>query len=224
MKLYIGNTRYKVYVGTQQKKMLIYTPNPTPVLPSNPVPNDEIWYTTNDDTQLIGAATVGYGANFVSNTYTNGKGVIKFDGDINNIPEEAFSNRNKLYTIALPDSVTAIHGKAFSNCYNLEQIQLGTGLLTMNDDYYGLGGSFTFDDCYSLEKIVSLKPNAPQADAWCFHDFREANSSLVCELCIPSGATGYDAWKYTVVGADNTPISFSSTKTLEASDYLFLNT
>ncbi len=213
----------KVYLGSN----IIFDSNGSDLF-SNPVPNDEIWYTTTDSSRLVGVTSSGYGANLSSNTYTDGKGVMKFDGDINNVPEDAFSSLGKLQTIAFPDNVTAIHGKAFSNCSGLTTIQLGKGLLTMNDNYQGAGGSFTFDDCYNLSKIVSLKPVAANIDNWCFHDFRPVGSTVPCVLAIPSGATGYNNWKYTIYDdtdatADLTFYSFT-TKTLEESDCLFLNT
>ena len=213
--------------GNSGTGSFILGPDASPSLPSNPVPNDEIWYTSKNNVVLV-PETTGYGANLVSHTNTNGKGVMKFDGNVTTIPEVAFANLNGLQTIALPDSITAIQGKAFSNCSNLEQIQLGTGLLTMSDNYGGLGGSFTFDDCYKLEKITSLKSVAATIDNWCFHDFKRS-SDTPCTLAVPSGATGYDAWKYTIdndndATADTTFYSFSNNiKTLEASDYLFLN-
>lgn len=49
------------------------------------IPNNTIYYTTSDET--ICTPYSDFGANIVSNTYSNGQGVITFDGDVTSIGE-----------------------------------------------------------------------------------------------------------------------------------------
>lgn len=121
----------------------IYNPDGTP-MPTN----NEIWYTSTDG-QIIepysgeenNYATPSFGANIMSNTYKNGKGVIKFDGDITKIGEHAFNTQieddeieNKLKSITIPNSITSIGIGAFYNCRHLE----------------GFYGKFASADCRCL--------------------------------------------------------------------------
>lgn len=85
IKAYLGNkelTANNAYMG---EISLIKGSGPTPVGP----PNDEIWYTSSD-----GNIVTPYRANslptIVSNTYSNGKGVIKFASDVTTIGFYAF--------------------------------------------------------------------------------------------------------------------------------------
>ena len=57
--------------------------------PSAQIPNNEIWYTTSDGNYVNfnPSGSDGWGANSTNNTYTDGKGVITFDGDVTAIPD-----------------------------------------------------------------------------------------------------------------------------------------
>ena len=43
------------------------------------IPNNEIWYTSSDGKVVTPNKSDAFGASIISNTYSNGKGVIKFD-------------------------------------------------------------------------------------------------------------------------------------------------
>ena len=66
--------------------------------------NNEIWYTTTNGAVLYFYSNYSYdfGATIVSNTYENGKGVIKFDGDVTNL---YLNGVDGLETITFPASV-----------------------------------------------------------------------------------------------------------------------
>lgn len=105
-------------------------------------PNDEIWYTSTDGNIVTPADDSGFGANIVSNTYSNGKGIIKFDGDITEVGDETskysgpqpFYSCQTLETISLPASVRKIGYAAFGYCFHLTSLILPEAL-----DYLGPG-------------------------------------------------------------------------------------
>ena len=91
-------------------------------------PDDEIWYTTIDET----IATIGppnfignvdaehFNVNVLSNTYENGRGVIKFDGPLTLIQGSIFQNDDegrptgrKITSLVLPETVETIWDAAF---------------------------------------------------------------------------------------------------------------
>ena len=85
-------------------------------------PNDEIWYTSSDGEVVMPDRYAVFGANIVSNTYVNGKGIIKFDGDVASIVDQAFYNCYNLTSITIPNSVTRIKGGAFYYCAALKEV------------------------------------------------------------------------------------------------------
>ena len=84
--------------------------------------NNEIWYTSTDGNIVEPYTTEGWGANIVSNTYTNGQGIIKFDKAVSIIPTHAFRYESRLSTITLPNSVQVIEYRAISFCNKLESV------------------------------------------------------------------------------------------------------
>ena len=87
-----------------------------------------------------------FGADIVSNTYVDGKGVIVFDGDVTDVGENAFAGCSNLASITLPETVTSIGNTAFFHCSNLTDIALQPGIVSI--------GRGAFRDCSSLESIV----------------------------------------------------------------------
>jgi len=101
-------------------------------IPEEAQPNNEIWYTSTDGNIVIPNNTDYFGANIVSNTYMNGKGVICFDSDVTMIGDESihnstyapFSDKSTLLTVQLPETVEKIGFCAFYDCNNLCEIRL----------------------------------------------------------------------------------------------------
>ena len=80
------------------------------------IPNNEIWYTSNDGQVINPHESDVFGANIVSNTYENGRGIIKFDGNVTSVGDYAFACCGGLTSIRLPNTVTEIGYDAFEDC------------------------------------------------------------------------------------------------------------
>ncbi|MBO7261582.1 MAG: leucine-rich repeat domain-containing protein, partial [Alistipes sp.] len=75
----------------------------------------KIWYTTTD------GRTISFNDDdLVSNSYNNGRGVLKFRDRVTSIGYEAFYRCDSLTSITIPNSVTSIEWSAFEGCYSLK--------------------------------------------------------------------------------------------------------
>ena len=95
--------------------------------------NNKIYYTSSDGKIVepyIGTVNgittneiQSFGANIISNTYDSEKEcwVIKFDGGVTSIGEDAFRDCNSLTSVTIPNSVTEIGIGAFFDCTNLRE-------------------------------------------------------------------------------------------------------
>ena len=110
------------------------------------IPNNEIWYTSTDGEVVMPYVTDAFDANIVSNTYKNGKGVIKYDGDVTTIGYEAFRYCSSLTSVTIPDSVTSIGDYAFAKCSNLTSVTIPDGVTTI--------GVCAFRDCQSIVSVT----------------------------------------------------------------------
>ena len=168
--------------------------------------NNEIWYTTSDGNVIETYNSIdNFGANIVSNTYADGKGVIKLDGDAIRLLE-AFEGDATLLTVTLPDSVTTLGGYSFSVCPNLTTINFGNGITTVESnaiyDCPSLSeftGSIVSDDGYCLvvegvlfymlpidESVTSYSiPNGVQSFNFCY----VGSSPNVTEVSLPDSLT-----------------------------------
>ena len=112
------------------------------------IPSNEIWYTTTDDKRIILPSTepTVFGAYFISNTYSDGKGVLTFDGEITKIGNDAFKDIGNLASITIPDSVTSIGGEAFRGCTSLTSITIPNSVTSIGD--------YAFSGCDSLTSVT----------------------------------------------------------------------
>ena len=130
------------------------------------VANNELVYTSSDKKIINPYQTMGFNANIVSNTYSNGRGLIVFDKDITAISEYAFYNCTKLTSIQMPKSITKIREYAFY-CTALSEINIpsntteiasyafySTNLtnLVVPDNVITIG-DYTFYDC-NLKNVI----------------------------------------------------------------------
>ncbi len=119
------------------------------VTPSTSIPNNEIWYTNGSTTEPTTPYNAdAFGANIVSNTFDAEKEcwVIKFDGDVTTIGDEAFYLCSSLTSVTIPDSVTTIGEWAFYLCSSLTSVTIPDGVTTI--------GYAAFWACYSLTSVT----------------------------------------------------------------------
>ena len=120
-----------------------------PVVDENPnipmPPNNEIWYTSSVNDVVIPNDANVFGANIISNTYNNGKGVITFDGEVTTIGSQAFYDHYRLTSVNIPDSVTAIGKRAFMCCTSLTSVTIGDSVTTI--------GNEAFSNCIDMTSV-----------------------------------------------------------------------
>ena len=114
-----------------------------------PQPQNEIWYTSKDgDIVELRKQYISeiFGANIVSNTYQDGKGVIVFDDNVKRIGMMSFTGNCNLTSISIPEGVTDISNRAFSGCTNLTSIIIPNSVVRIGDG--------AFSNCTSLTSII----------------------------------------------------------------------
>ena len=84
----------------------------------------KLFYTSANNEIVNPYSTDVFGANIISNTYNNDKGVISFDGPITSIGDQAFYNCTSLKSVTIPNSVTSIGSSAFSGCSSLTSVTI----------------------------------------------------------------------------------------------------
>ena len=104
-------------------------------------PDNEIWYTTTD------GRTISFNDDdLVSNSYNNGRGVLKFRDSVISIEYAAFEGCSSLTSITIPNSVTSIGWYAFYGCSGLTSITIPNSVTWI--------GWYAFWDCSSLTSIT----------------------------------------------------------------------
>ena len=89
---------------------------------ANAIPNNEIWYTTSDGNPMVYSDLSDYSYKLVSNTYTDGKGVLKFDSDVTMLKYGSLSGSN-VTSLTLPRSLKKVDGTtAFNSLSSLESL------------------------------------------------------------------------------------------------------
>lgn len=201
-----------------------------PRVKSGVQPRNEIWYTSTDGNVVVLYTTAGFGAPFKSNTYENGQGVIKFDGDVTTIIESAFVERLNLASIIIPEGVTTIKSNAFASCTSLASITLPEGLTAIGSNVFNgcsaltsiaipekvtAIGSYAFHGCTSLTTIVCLAKTAPTVPSTVFgsstdyYAGRSTYDSSENALYVPEDATGYNKGYWNSVLCSGSTCGFS---------------
>lgn len=133
--------------------------------------NNIIYYTSSDDKIVSPYNKTVFGANYESNKYQNGQGVITFDGDITSIGPSAFANCDKLTSIIIPDSVIEIGTNAFAYCKKLTSVTISENILTIGKSAFNnftgeliinnkiIEADFNSSDCPSKTWLYQAFPN-----------------------------------------------------------------
>ena len=168
--------------------------------------NNEIWYTTTDGIKITPRYGDRFGANIKSNTYTNGKGVITFAGNVTTIGVDAFDRCSNLTSITIPDSVTEIGDGAFYGCSSLTSIAIPDSVTTIGTSAFACCSSFTtiiipdsvteigwsaFYGCSSLTTIT-IPDSVTKIGECAFEDC----SSLTSVYCKPTTPPSGGSWMF----------------------------
>lgn len=106
------------------------------------IPNNEIWYEANakleytQDRFSPGIYTSAFESAIISHTFSDGKGVIRFNEDVKKIGVGAFADCFELASIYMPNSVEIIEDEAFYMCHTLSRIAFSNSLHTIGDDAF----------------------------------------------------------------------------------------
>ena len=162
------------------------------------IANNEIAYTTTDNSVLTLSSVIAFGSKIVSHTYNNGRGLIVCKSDITTIGDEVFQYCSNLQTIKLPDSVTSIGDDAFYGCTSLKSITIPDSVTSI--------GERAFCNCTSLtsitipDNVTSIGENA----------FREC--SKLTSVTIGNSITEIGMWAF-YEGTSLTSITIPDTVT-----------
>ena len=89
--------------------------------PVEPVPYDELWYTTSDGNIITPYDETAL-PTIVSNTYEDGRGVIRFNIDLTEIGASAFSQRATLTSVEFPNCLEHVGASAFAGCSAISRV------------------------------------------------------------------------------------------------------
>ena len=134
-----------------------------------------IFYTTLDNKAITMRQGAEFGAEVVSNTWSNGKGVIKFKGKVTEIGDESFYNKGTLTSIDLPNTIVKIGKKAFFGCEGITELVIPQSVTDI--------GEQAFDYCTALNKII-LPSNITQIKDKTFYDCHSLK-----EIALPATVT-----------------------------------
>ena len=115
----------------------------TPVKIEEVQPRNVIYYTSSDDRIITPSDENGFGANIVSNDYSDGKGIISFDGDVTAIGSWSFAYRSTLTSISIPESATIIGDGAFFSCTDLTEIGIPESVTTIGHEAFSYCSNLT---------------------------------------------------------------------------------
>ena len=118
------------------------------------VPQGVIKYTTTNGEKVNPKHTA-----FISNTYEDGIGIIKFKKPIRKIGNSAFDYCSSLTSVTIPNSVTKIGEGAFSRCYSLTSVTIPDSVTSIGD--------YAFSGCKSLTS-VSIGNSVTEIGYWAF--------------------------------------------------------
>ena len=126
--------------------------------------NNEIWFTTTDELDLQSIDRDAFNVPIKEIVSEFGYSVIRFEGTLTTIGDEAFRGCFNIGNISLPNSVVKIGARAFYDCINMECLTLGGGVREC--------GSKAFDSCVNL---ISL--HIASIEDWCNISFEDSSAN-----------------------------------------------
>lgn len=120
-----------------------------------------IYYTSSDSKIVEPYKTNVFGANIISNTYVDGKGVITFDGDVTSIGDHAFYWSSNLTSITIPDSVISIGSTALGSCNSLSSVTIGKSVTSIE--------IYAFYSCSKLTRVYCKATTPPALGSYVFN-------------------------------------------------------
>ena len=126
-------------------------------------PENVIIYTSSNGKIVTPYESNVFGANIVSNIYSNvhGQGIIIFDAPVTSIGKDAFYCCTSLTSVTIPDGVTSIGDGAFCECRSLTSVTIPDSVTSIGND--------AFSDCTSL-KSVTIPDSVTSIGSYAFED------------------------------------------------------
>ncbi len=200
----------------------------TPMASFDVQPTNEIWYTSTDGNVVTPYATNVFGVNIVSNTYENGKGVIKFDGEVTEIGDYAFCNCSSLESITIPKKVTQLGARSFENSTSLTSIKISESVASIGEgafagcislasftipDAITTVEPYTFCECYALAELT-IGNSVTTIKGWAFCDCIGLTTVIIpdsvvsMEAGVFGGCSGLERFEGNNVSADGRCLIF----------------
>ena len=133
----------------------IYMPKVVISLTQSYLPLSHVIFYTSSDNKIIEPRF----SHYLSNTYEDGVGVIKFNGPFTYMDISSFKDCKTLTSIILPEGVRYIGAYAFKGCSSLVNINLPNSLIEI--------GTEAFQECASLVNIT-IPDSVTLIEGWAF--------------------------------------------------------
>jgi hypothetical protein len=108
--------------------------------------SNEIWYTSTDEQIVNPENSSMFGSNLINNIYTDGQGVLTFEGPITEIAGNAFFYCDTIASIIIPEGVTTFNDSSFYEAHNIQSIVIPSTVTRI--------GHGSFFNCTSLDNIT----------------------------------------------------------------------